>query len=149
MKAIEMTIQINAPITRVFEIATDLTQLPERVPAVTKLEILSSGPIGNGTRFRETRKMFGKEATEEMEFTSFEKDRGYVIQAESAGSRYTSTVSFTSVDEGTQLSWRFAAEPLGTFSKIMSTILYPLFAGATRRALEGDLQAIKATAESG
>lgn len=149
MKAIMMDIHIDAPVSRVFEVATDLEGLPERVDAVKKVEILTNGPLGVGTRFRETRIMFGKEATEEMEFTSFDPGQGYVIEAESMGSHYTSTIRFTPENEGTRMTWSFGAEPLGTFSRIMSMLLLPLFAGATRRALEGDLKGIKDTAEAG
>ena len=41
------------------------------IPDITALEMLSEGPFGEGTRWRETRVMFKKEAVEEMWVTGF------------------------------------------------------------------------------
>jgi hypothetical protein len=58
---------------------TDLDGAAERVDGIQKLEKLTDGPVGLGTRFRETRRMFRKEAAEEMEFTAFEPGRSYGV----------------------------------------------------------------------
>ncbi len=148
MKTIEMSVNIHAPASKVFALATDIERLPEIIPSIKKVEMLTEGPVGLGTKFRETRVMFKKEATEEMEFTSFEPDHSYVLEAESMGSHYTSTITFTPKDSGTTMTWRFAAESLGGFSAIVGSILFTLFAGASRRALLEYLEAIKAAAEA-
>ena len=49
---------IEAPPERVFEVVTDLRGAPERIRGITKMEVLTEGPIGGGTRYRETRIMF-------------------------------------------------------------------------------------------
>ena len=147
MKTIEMSIDIEAPPEKVFTLATDIERLPERIPSITKIEMLTEGPVGVGTKFRETRVMFKKEATEEMEFTSFDPDHSYVLEAESMGSHYTSTITFTPNGSGTTMTWAFHAEPLSAFSKIAGSLLFAVFAGATRRALLEYLEAIKLEAE--
>ena len=148
MKPIERDIIIKAPPPMVFALAIDLERLPERVPAIKKIELLTDPPIGIGTKFRETRLMLGKEATEEMEFTAIEPDQSYVLEAKSMGNHYISTISFMPVDGGTRMTWRFAAEPLGTGARIIGTLLTPFFVGPTRRAIDDYLQAIKAAAEA-
>ena len=72
MKPIVVSVDIDVPIDRVFSIATDLQNAPERIGGITKLEVLTDGPFGLGTRWRETRVMFGREATEVMWVTAFD-----------------------------------------------------------------------------
>ena len=64
---------IEAPREVVFDAALDLHSVAENIRGIEKLEVLTEGPIGLGTRFRETRIMFKKEATEVMEITVFER----------------------------------------------------------------------------
>ena len=64
--------QISAPHQAVFEKFTDFAHVAENVRGIERMEILTDGPIGQGTRFRETRIMFNREATEEMEITDWE-----------------------------------------------------------------------------
>ena len=99
---------IGAPPERTFEAFSNLETAAERIRGIEKLEILQrseSGKngIGVGTRFRETRIMFGKEATEEMEITRFEPPSGYTVEARSHGAHYVSTFSFRADGEGTRL----------------------------------------------
>ena len=79
---------IDAPLDRVFEVFTDLPGTPGRISAITKLEVLTDGPIGVGTRWRETRVMFGREATETMEITAIDPPRSYSAAANSCGCHY-------------------------------------------------------------
>ena len=45
---------IDAEPAEVFDRITDLHNAAERIEAITHLEVLTEGPIGAGTRFRET-----------------------------------------------------------------------------------------------
>jgi len=71
---------IEAPREVVFDAALDLHSAAENIGAITKMEVLTDGPIGLGTRFRETRVMFRKEATELMEITVFERPARFVYR---------------------------------------------------------------------
>ena len=51
---------VDAPPEVVFAHASDFRRAPEFITAIAKMEILTSGPVGAGTRFRETRMMFGR-----------------------------------------------------------------------------------------
>lgn len=68
---IQASCEIAAPRSEVFAAFADLTNLENTVKAITQVELLTEGPIGVGTRFKETRVMFGKEASEIMEITQF------------------------------------------------------------------------------
>src|SRR5690606_37390928 len=87
MPKIEVSRSVNAPPATVFEMLTDLEGAPRRIPAIQKIEMLTPGPVGVGTRFRETRVMFGREASETMEFVAFEPGRSYTVTAFSCGTR--------------------------------------------------------------
>ena len=56
---------VTRPVEDVFAVFTDLHRAAERIRGIERLEVLTDGPVGKGTRFRETRIMFRREATEE------------------------------------------------------------------------------------
>ena len=114
---------INASPERVFAASTDVERWPETISAITKTEVLTDGPVGAGTTFRETRVMFGKEASEVMTFARFEPPRGYTLTAESHGCRYETTFTFTPEAGGTRVDMNFRGEPQTFVSKIMAAVL--------------------------
>ena len=108
MASITVSTHVAAPVERVFEVFTELDKAAERIPDIVGLEILSEGPFGLGTRWRETRVMFKKEATEEMWVTAFDPPKSYSVEAESHGMRYSTLFSFAPDGDGTAVSWDFA-----------------------------------------
>lgn len=81
---------IAAPADRVWEALTDIEGCPQVISGIEHVEMLSEGPFGTGTRWRETRRIFGKEATEEMWVTASEPPKRFVVESESRGVHYTS-----------------------------------------------------------
>ena len=141
MKPIVVEMHIKAPIEQVFDAMTDLESAPERVEAIQKIELLTEGPVGKGTRFRETRIMFKREATEEMTITEFDPPKSYQVEAESCGAHYTTVYTFHSEGDGTRVQCSFGAEPMTFFAKLMSP-LSKLMAGTLRKCLTGDMESI-------
>lgn len=117
---------IAAPIETVFDRAADFGNAANTIEAITKMEMLTEGPVGVGTRFRETRVMFGREATEEMEIVAFERPRGYRLLAESHGSRYESGLSFEEIEGGTRVTMHLEVTPLTLLARIMSVLMKPM-----------------------
>jgi carbon monoxide dehydrogenase subunit G len=138
---------VEAPPERVFELATDLENAAERVQGIKKMELLTEGPVGVGTRFRETRVMMGRDATEEMEITAFDPPRSYEVGAESHGCRYHSVIQFTPVGSGTEIEFTFQATPLTMAAKLMAVAFKPMM-NTIVKCLEQDLDDLKAAAES-
>lgn len=146
----EMTVSsdVAAPVQRVWAIITDLEGTADTITAITAVERLDDGDgFGVGTRWRETRTMFGREATEEMEVTAIELKSSYTVEADARGAHYRSTVSVEPRGDGTRLSMTFGAEPTGTMSKVMAATIGKLFEGSMRKALQQDLTEIAAAAE--
>lgn len=138
---------IAAPVEEVFAAASDFARAPEMMSGIRRVEMLTDGAIGVGTRFRETRVMYGREASEEMEVLEFEPGRGYVLGCESHGCRYRSTFRFATIDEGTEVEMEFEATPLTLFAKVMSVLMRPAIKGVAR-AVEEDLADLKRAVES-
>ena len=139
---------IAAPVERVFELASDLRGAPGRVKAITKMNVLTEGPVRKGTRFRETRLMFGREATEEMEITAFNRPHGYTVECTSCGCHYMTEFRFTPAGSSTEVEMTFKAVPLTFMARIMGTLMRPL-AKKMVAACSKDLDDLAHSAEGG
>ena len=137
---------IDAPHELVFELASDLTRVPEHVQSIEKLELLTPEPIGVGTKFRETRKVFGKETSEELEITSFEPNQGYTIECESCGAHYRAEYKFVGDISGTHLQLSMDSRAVSLMAKLMSPFSF-LMVGSMKKMVEADLDDIKKVAE--
>jgi hypothetical protein len=141
-----ITHQSTAPIARVFATATDFRNAAGRIRAITRMEVLTTGPVGKGTRFRETRRMFGRDATEEMEVVEFDPPRSYTLGCENHGCRYRTELNFNEKDGGTEIEMRFQAEGLTFFAKLMGVLMKPMLK-PMMKACAKDLDDIAAHAE--
>ena len=149
MPGIEASTHIDAPPARVFEAITDLKSAPGRISAIKRLDVLTDGPVGVGTRFRETRVMFGREATAEMEITGFDPGRGYTTESESCGCKYSCSLAVAPERDGSRLTASFQGTPLTLPARVMSAIMMPLMRKSMVKAFEQELADIKAWAEAG
>jgi hypothetical protein len=138
---------IAASPEEVFDLFADLRQAPGRIRAIKRLEVLTEGPIRAGTRFRETREMFGREATEEMEVTALERPSFYGVGCESCGCRYVSTFRFLPADGGTRVTIDFEGQPLTLMAKLMSPLVW-LMLGSVRKCVEQDADDLKRILEA-
>lgn len=145
---IEVSRHIAAPIEKVFSVASDFAGAPQVVRAIDKVEMLTPGPVGVGTRFRETRTVFGKQASEEMEVTAFEPPRRYAVGCTGHGCRYHSEFLFEPKQGGTEVKMSFEATPLTFFAKVMSVLMKPMIKSMAKMC-EQDLDDIKTAIEGG
>jgi carbon monoxide dehydrogenase subunit G len=136
----------EAPPERVFEVCTDLRSAAKHIGGIRKLEVLGDGPIGVGTRFRETRVMFKRDCTEEMEIVSFDPPKSYAVGCESHGCRYRTDFRVTASGGGSQLEMTFEAEPQTLLAKMMG-VLFRGMIKSCMREMEKDLEDLKAVAE--
>lgn len=147
MPSVTVSRTIQASAEEVFDASTDIHSWAEVVPAITQIEPLTEGPVGVGTRFRETRVMWGREATEEMEFLEFERPGRYVLGAESHGCRYRTTFTLTPDGSGTKLEMNFDGEPLTFGAKVMTFLMKPMMKKMGDMCAK-DLEAIRDHLES-
>ncbi|MFE6332686.1 SRPBCC family protein [Streptomyces sp. NPDC057798] len=133
----------------VWDALTDLRGMEDVLSGVSKVEVLSEGPFDVGTRWRETRRMFGKEATEEMWVTDCDPPVRYVVEAESHGSRYLSEwVLRADGPETTTVSLSFSADaPSGGFRGVLAKLLGGLGTRAVSKAIAKDLDDVATAVE--
>ncbi|MFG0275012.1 MAG: SRPBCC family protein [Phycisphaerales bacterium] len=143
---ITLTEHIDAPRERVFEMSSDIGAAPDRISGIKKVEILTDGPIGKGTRFRETREMFGKEHTETLEFVAFDPPRSFGIDCESSGVLFVSRFTFESDGAGTRVTLDMRSKSLTMKARLMAPMML-LCRGAVKKAMRQDLAGIKRAAE--
>ena len=125
----------------VFERITDFANLAEHVEGIEKIEMLTDGTVGVGTRFRETRIMFNREATEEMHVIEFEHPKYYTLQADSCGALYTTRVEVEAEPGGSRVVMSTTVKPQTLVAKLMSPLGF-LMKGMMKKCLEQDLDAI-------
>ncbi len=138
--------RFEAPPERVFEVCTDLRNAARHINGIKKLEVMGDGPIGVGTRFRETRVMFKRDCTEEMEIVSFDPPKGYAVGCESHGCRYRTDLRVTASGGGSELEMTFDAEPQTFFAKMMGVVFRRMIKSCMRE-MDKDLDDLKAVAE--
>jgi carbon monoxide dehydrogenase subunit G len=140
---------IAAPAEKVWSIITDLERTRDVISGITALERTDGGSgFGVGTAWRETRVMFGRQATESMAVTALEEGRSYTVESDSRGAHYRSVMRVEPAGEGSRLWWEFGAEPRTAGARLLSLVGKP-FEGSMRKALERDLDDIAVAAESG
>lgn len=149
MRTIVVGREVDAAAPDVWRVVTDLGAADRVLTAVRSIERLDAGEgFGVGTRWRETRVMFGREATAEMEVVDVDPGRAYTVVSEDRGTRYRSTVTVDAIDDRrSRVEMTFGGEAAGTVGRILAATVGRLFAGSTRKALRQDLDEIAAAAE--
>lgn len=149
MSSIRVSQEVAACPATVWSVLTSTDQWVDVMGSISLVERLDDGDgFGLGTKWRETRTMFGKQATEVMEVTEFEEGIRYVTAAESHGSKYISEMRVDPSGGGSTLSMTFRGEPQRIMAKIVDATVGRLFMGVTRRAVVTDLADIARAAEA-
>ncbi len=145
---IRLSIDISAATQQVYAVAMDIERWPEIVSAIISTEVLSEGPVAVGTVFRETRTMFGREASEVMTIAQLEPPYRYLFTAENHGTSYVTDHIIEQLPDGTsRLSIIFS----GRAQTVMAHLLMPLgyvLAGSLKKQLMSDLEDIKRAIEN-
>lgn len=147
MARISLETTINAPAERVFDAISDFANTARLIKGITRIEMLTDGPTRVGTRFRESRIMFGKEATEVFEVVGFEPPRQYTLRAMSCGFEVNATMRCAPANGSTRLALDMISRPVTFMARLMSP-LGALMNGQMRKAMDKDLQDIKTSLES-
>ena len=139
---------LSAPLETVWEAIANFENAADRIQTIVKLEVLTDGPIGLGTRFREARIMFKKEATEEMEITTWNPPNSYTTEADGCGCHYTTVITCEGDGDGARVTMTMSIVPLTTFGKIMGALMGWMMKGACTKAFDKDLEDLKVFVES-
>lgn len=146
MATVRVSNQFNAPIERVFEYFTDVERAPVHVSAIRKIEMLTTGPLKLGTRWRETRDVVGVPDSAEMEVTAFERNRTYTITHHKGGVRVDTIFRFEPSTEGTTVSVEFELGAGGLPPGLLMPLNWAM-EGKVRDVLSQDLKDMKRSLE--
>ena len=144
MAQITATRTIAAPVTQVFDTVAHIENFQKAVPHITEVEFLTDEHRGVGTRFRETRLMRGREATTELEVTDYVPNERIRFVSDAGGTVWDTVFTVRPTEEGTDLSMIMDARP----HKLMARLTTPLIGGMVRKAVESDMDAVKAYCEA-
>jgi len=141
---------INAPRQAVFNLFADFENAAKNIASIEKMEFVEGDPTqpGEGLKWKETRTVFGKEATETMWIAEIRPPEMYRVKSDSYGTDYESTYTFTEAADGTEVTMTFGGKPVTTKAKLQSLFAW-LFIPATRKMLRQDITELKRKLESG
>lgn len=144
-----VSITIGAPVEKVWSVMTNIENATETISAINSIEVLEKPESGVvGLKWKETRTMFGKEASEIMWITEAEENHYYKTRAESHGSIYETDMRVVEQDGKSLLSMEFSGEPQTLMAKVMGFLMMPLMKSSMEQALKKDLEDMKAAAEA-
>ena len=138
------SIEISRPRADVWKAISDIQNAAGMISGILSLEVLENPDTGLvGFKWKETRKMFGKEATEIMWITDAAENEYYCTRAESHGSVYKTRLSLNDDGGQTRLTMAFTGEPQTMGAKVMSFFMGGLMKGSMEKELLRDLTEIK------
>jgi len=137
---------IEAPFATVFAAVADIPAWPQFISGIESVEMLIGGPVAAGMRFRETRVMFGRRATEEMMVAEIAPPRRLVLTALNHGAAYRVEHLLEPAGAHTRLRLVFEGRPVTLVARLLMP-LGLLFRGAVKHQLAADLADLKREAE--
>ncbi len=148
MASLSCSIRIGSTQQQVFDVISDLEHAADRISGIESVEVLTDGPMAVGTRWRETRVMFKKKCTEEMEVVEVDPPHGYRVTAESCGCLYDTAMTVTPDGDEMILEMSFNSTPRTFMAKLMSP-LGKIMMGPMKKLVNQDLADLKAHIEGG
>jgi uncharacterized protein YndB with AHSA1/START domain len=137
-------LRIDAPVERVFEAMTEPASWHQWMQGLVRVDVLTDLPFQEGTRWRETRKMFGKEACEEFLVVACEPARRLRLEVDgSKGTTgkglYRFDYDLTPEAGATMVAMQGEVEMPGFVAGLFSRLMV----GTFKKACDRDLQSLK------
>ena len=141
---VSTSIEISKPREDVWKAITDIQNSASMVSGILSVDVLEKPDSGFiGFKWKETRKMFGKEAAEVMWITDSVENEYYCTRTESHGSVYVTRISLGGDGPHTKLTMAFSGEAQTKGAKILSFCMSGFMKGSMEKELYKDLTDIK------
>ena len=134
---------IHATPARVFRTVADPEEFQRAIPGGSQVEYLTPSRTGVGVKFRATRLMKGKPTTFEQEVTEFVPNEKIRLVNITHGTVWDSTFSVRAESGGTVLTLTMDARA----EQLLARVMTRLIAGILQKALDTDMDAVKAYCE--
>ena len=144
MGSFKSDVLIAAPSERVFAALTDLANAPKLLSGVGEVQLLTPGPLGKGSRFRETRTVMGSTETVEVEISEFEPNKRYAARNEMNGIKVVYCYDVQARDSGTRVEFECQVTARG-----LKKLMVPIVVGVLKKTDRQHLESLKQLVESG
>ena len=141
MSTVAVTRLIEAPVAEVWRVFTDLPGRRGWLSTVSRVELLTDGPFGPDTVWRETRSLADTEITEEFRVVECAIPERFVVSSPGIGAEYRMTYTFVPVIEGRHRGGTMATVVQeGAPTAAAGRLLALVFGGLAARTVEGALR---------
>jgi carbon monoxide dehydrogenase subunit G len=100
----ESSIDINAPVEKVWALIDKLEEWPQWMPSIKKIERVSKGPLTAGSQLSITAKVSGLTVTLLMTIIEFVPERTVVMQGKALGTNLTRFYNLEPLDGKTKVT---------------------------------------------
>jgi len=138
---IELTIAIERSPEDVFELLTDIGRLPEW--QTSAIEAHSDGPLEQGSRVIEKRRLLGREVDSELEVVAYEPPTRLPLRSLGGPVNFTVDHELAAKDGGTKLTFVAEAQPRGALR-----LAEPVLARTAEQQFRQDFDRLKELLES-
>jgi uncharacterized protein YndB with AHSA1/START domain len=152
MSMVVVTRIIDAPASHVWRVFTDLHGRVGWLSTVDSVEVITEGPFGTGTTWRETRTISdGTRVTEEFRVEDAAPPGRFTVTSPGIGANYRMTYTFAPIEMGRHLSRTLATvvqegAPTGPYGRFLALVFGGLAARTVEGALRRDLTDLAAVA---
>ena len=143
MPGFEFAERIDRPREEVFAFFVDFDRASEWAPEITRVEMLTDGPLRVGACYREMRWTSKGESRIDMEVTAFDPPGRYSAAFDAGGYQATFNYMFTPDDGGTRVEMACVVRAGGA-----RTLLAPIITWLLRRQDKQKLRNLKRAVEA-
>jgi carbon monoxide dehydrogenase subunit G len=139
---IELTVEIARTPKDVFAFLTDIERLTEW--QTSAVEAHTEGPLAQGSRIAEKRRLLGREVDSELEVVAYEPPKRLILRSLGGPVKFTVDHELAAQSEGTRLTLVAEAEP-GRLMKFTG----PMIARTAEHQFRQDFDRLKELLETG
>lgn len=137
------SIDIDRPVSEVFDFIADLTNGPKWQSGLTDSHVVTHGPMRVGTEFVEDIRFLGKHITARCHVTEFELGRRVRYEGTSNVMDFDGAFTFEPISTGTRLHMDWNTQVKGAWK-----LAEPIFSAEAKKESEGELRKLKEVVEA-
>ncbi|MHC0036369.1 SRPBCC family protein [Pseudoneobacillus sp. C159] len=137
-------ITISRPVAEVFEFISDLSNGPKMNEDIISIEKLTDGPIGVGSKFKETKIIRGRNAEATIEVVQYIPSEAFSAQSEANGLKVIYHYQMSESTNGTYVHFKCEVKTSG----MIMTLTKPLIVKMLKQEDGDHLKSVKRALES-
>ena len=123
MADFQASVIICEPIEEVFAYFADMANAPQYMSKVESIEMVTNGPVGLGTKYKEIRKVRGNLIGAEVEYLIYKENANLKRRSISNGLTVDYEYTFSEIQEGTQVEFEGTLILKGLKMRLMKRML--------------------------